>query len=55
MAKQRLFPKRQNDDKRSPREQFDSLASRLFTIPKADIDQREKQWQQQRKKPKRVS
>jgi hypothetical protein len=51
MAKQRLFPKAASD-KREPHERFNALAAKVITVPKTEIDQREKEWQ--RKRPKRA-
>jgi len=55
MAKQRLFPEppKPDDDKRGEHERFSDLATKIFTVPKSEIDAREKRWQKQRKRPKR--
>jgi hypothetical protein len=53
MAKQRLFPEPQktsDDDKTGTREQFEHVASRVFSVPKSEIDKREKQWKNRRRK-----
>jgi len=51
MAKQRLFPEPPNqDDDKKPRERFDELATKVFTVPKSEIDKREKQWRQKKAK-----
>jgi len=54
MANQRLFPEGEKD-KREPKQRFDDTASKVFSVPKSEIDEREKQWQQtkRQKKPKR--
>jgi hypothetical protein len=46
MAKQRLFPEADKtaDDEREPHERFSDLATKIFTVPKTKIDEREKQW-----------
>lgn len=44
MAKQRLFPEPPDPDKAGSRQQFDKLASKVFGVPKSEIDEREKQW-----------
>jgi hypothetical protein len=47
MAKQKLFPKQPEppqDDTREPRERFADLATAVFTVPKSEIDAREKKW-----------
>lgn len=53
MAKQRLFPEteRTPDDKRQPHERFSDLAAKVVTVPKSEIDEREKQWRSQKTKP----
>lgn len=54
MAKERLFPsKAADDDTRKPHDKFSDLASQIVTVPKSEIDEREKQWQHERKKVKR--
>ena len=51
MAKQRLFSKQSPDnDKREPRQRFNDLASKVFSVPKSEIDEREKQWRKSRHK-----
>lgn len=44
MAKQRLFPEKVADDNRTPGERFDALASKVVTVPKSEIDARERKW-----------
>jgi hypothetical protein len=47
MAKQRLFPephKHSNDDSAETYQNFENLATKIFTVPKSEIDKREKQW-----------
>jgi hypothetical protein len=54
MAKQRLFPEKQSDDdKRDPKERFSDVASKVFSTPKSEIDERDKQWRKRRPKPLR--
>jgi hypothetical protein len=53
MAKQRLFPKALEDDKREPHDKFTALASKVVTVPKSEIDKREKQWQRDRDKSRK--
>jgi hypothetical protein len=50
MAKQRLFPKAPEDDKREPHDKFTALASKVVTVPKTEIDKREKQWRRLKSK-----
>jgi hypothetical protein len=49
VAKEKMFPKAP-DDKREPYQRFSDLASKVLTVPKSEIDKREKEW---RRKPKR--
>lgn len=54
MAKQRLFPepqKQSDDDKAGSRQNFEHLATKIFTVPKAAIDEREKQWRKSKRRP----
>jgi hypothetical protein len=53
MANQRLFPEPEGE-KRAPKKRFDEAASKIFSVPKSEIDEREKKWQQSRHKPKRA-
>ena len=51
MAKQRLFPEppKSPNDNRDPRERFSDLATTIFTVPKSEIDEREKEWRARRR------
>jgi hypothetical protein len=46
MAKQRLFPEPEKPEgrKSGTRQDFEHVASKIFSVPKSDIDEREKQW-----------
>lgn len=49
MAKQRLFTEPPKiDDTRTPKQRFDALAAKVLSVPKTEIDNREKQWQKDR-------
>jgi hypothetical protein len=48
MAKQRLFPKAPANTKRTPHDKFAALASKVVTVPKAEIDSRETQWRKRK-------
>lgn len=51
VAKEKLFPpKVPDDDSRKPHAKFSDLASRVVTVPKSEIDKREKEWQRKRRK-----
>jgi hypothetical protein len=53
MAKQRLIPKAPaSDDKREPHQRFTDFAAKIVTVPKSEIDAREKQWQTARRRTK---
>jgi hypothetical protein len=53
VAKEKLIPKPPNDDKRDPQQRFNDLAAKIFTVPKSEIDEREKQWRhKKRAKPR---
>ena len=51
MAKQKLFPKppKDKDDTRKPHERFAALAAKVVSVPKSEIDAREKEWERKRK------
>jgi hypothetical protein len=53
MTKPKLIPKVQDNNTRDPHDRFDDLASKIFAVPKSEIDKREKQWRtkQRAKKP----
>lgn len=52
MAKQRLFPESpKSDDEANPRKAFDALALKVFTVPKSEIEKREKAWKRKRRSP----
>lgn len=45
MAKDKLFPKAPADDERAPHDKFSDFAAKIVTVPKSELDKREKQWQ----------
>lgn len=49
MAKQRLFPEPQAENQPGTRHNFDTLAAKIFAVPKTEIDAREKQWRRAKK------
>ena len=55
MAKQRLFPEpeKEPDDRAGTRQNFESLATKIFTVPKSEIDKRENKWRHDRSGKKR--
>jgi hypothetical protein len=50
MAKQKLIPEPPDTDKTAPKARFVELATRVFRLPKSEIDKREQQWQDARKR-----
>jgi len=50
MAKQRLIPKAPEDDTREPHEKFEDFAAKIVTVPKSEIDEREKQWKRHKQR-----
>ncbi len=50
MAKDKLIPRQAEDDGLEPHERFSDLATKIFTVPKAEIDVREKQWKRDKVK-----
>ncbi len=51
MAKEKLIPDRPESDRRDPHKRFSDFAAKIVTVPKSEIDAREKEWQK-RKRPK---
>jgi hypothetical protein len=41
-------------DGKTPQERFVNLGKRLMSVPKSQIDEREKKWQRERKRRKRA-
>jgi len=50
VANKKLISKPPDDDKRNPRERFSDLASKIFAVPKSEIDAREKTWRRNKAK-----
>ena len=51
MAKQRLFPEHE-PDRRDPQTKFADTAAKVFSVPKAEIDKREKEWRKNKSRKK---
>jgi hypothetical protein len=51
MAKQRLFPEpeKEPDTNAGTRQNFETLATKIFTVPKSEIDKREKEWKRDKR------
>jgi hypothetical protein len=52
VARDKLVPKPPESDKRTPRTRFTETASKVFSMQKSEVDEREKQWRD-RKNAKR--
>jgi hypothetical protein len=50
VAKEKLFPKAPADDKREPHDKFSDLATQVLTVPKSEIDKREKKWRRAKRR-----
>jgi hypothetical protein len=48
MAKEKLIPEPPDTDKTGPKGRFAEIASKVFSVPKDEIDKREDRWQKQR-------
>jgi hypothetical protein len=49
MAKQKLIPRTaQTGDKRDPHERFTDFAAKVVTVPKKEIDERERAWKRRK-------
>jgi hypothetical protein len=44
MAKEKLIPKPPETDRTGPRQRFSELGMKIFSVPKSEIDKREKEW-----------
>ena len=53
VAKEKLIPKPPESDSDNGRERFEQLGAKVFSVPKSEIDQREKEWQRARKKSRK--
>lgn len=52
MTRPRLFPEPADTESRTPQKKFEEVASTVFSVSKDTIDEREKQWQREKQKPK---
>lgn len=53
MAKQKLIPEPPDTETTGPRSRFREMGTAVFSVPKSEIDKREKEWQKQRETEKR--
>jgi hypothetical protein len=44
VAKEKLIPEPPDTDKTGPKGRFTEIASKVFSVPKEEIDKREEQW-----------
>lgn len=49
MPKEKIIPERPESDRRDPNKRFEDFATKVFTVPKSEIDKREKEWERTRK------
>ena len=52
VAKEKLIPDRPESDRRDPHKRFSDFAAKIVTVPKSEIDKREKEWQDTKPKSK---
>jgi hypothetical protein len=52
VAKEKLIPEPPETDSTGPRAKFREMGSKVFSVPKAEIDARERRWQDERKPDK---
>ena len=52
MAKQRLFPEppKPDDNTHTAKERFSALAGKVFSVPRTEIERREREWKRSHKK-----
>ena len=51
VAKEKLFPEKPESDRRDPHKRFSDFAAKIVTVPKSEIDAREKTWKKRKDKP----
>ena len=54
MAKEKLIPEPPETDSTGPRAKFREMGAKVFSVPKAEIDKREDNWQKERSKDRRI-
>jgi hypothetical protein len=52
MAKEKIVPEPPDADKTGPKGRFVEIASKVFSVPKTEIDKREQQWIEERERAK---
>jgi hypothetical protein len=55
VAKEKLIPEPPETDKTGPKGRFVEIATKVFSVPKSEIDKREEEWQQKRSKERKGS
>jgi hypothetical protein len=53
MARKKLIHEPPDTDKAGPKARFNDIAAKVFSVPKSEVDEREKRWQQSRPKPRK--
>lgn len=54
MAREKLIPEPPDSGSTGPRAKFRELGAKVFSVPKSEIDKREKQWDHNRKRAKQA-
>jgi hypothetical protein len=52
MAKQRLISEPPETSKTSPKARFSEIATKVFSVPKSEIDKREEKWRNDKSRRK---
>lgn len=52
VAKEKLIPEPPDADKTGPKGRFVEIASKVFSVPKTEIDKREQDWAKDRERAK---
>jgi hypothetical protein len=55
VAREKLIPERPDTETEKPKDRFRELASKIFAVPKVEIDKREKEWAKQNKQKKTIT
>jgi hypothetical protein len=48
VAKEKLIPKPPDTDSSGPRAKFREMAAKVFSVPKREVDEREKEWRKRK-------
>jgi hypothetical protein len=50
MSGDKVIPERPESDRRDPNKRFEDFATKVLTVPKSEIDKREKKWQREKRR-----